>query len=392
MEIARSDAIRRIAIVVVLAAVLTLAGCTLLSQDPTYPSDSEIRSELTSLETMEADIVSRTATNGTETSTRIDLVRNFSADSVRSTTVTGNASGTTFVANANRTSYYFPDSNTVRVYDSFTNGTRGLQQTVDQMTSIYRELRSGDAEDSIGISTAPTVPSASGQDGSSPRVSIPLAGNVTVSDEGTATIDGRTTRVVRLVGTGDVEYIRNATYWIDQEWHLPLQSRVTLQVGGDTTTVTTTYTNVTINDAVDTERFTFDPPATAREIRGTQGSLRSYEIPSQLRNATPHAVPDPDLPAEYEFQVGELSPANASQGITMIYAGESDTITISKLPDRTVELAPDAERIDVAGNEGRVVSAGPNTAIVWICGGNSYSVTGASSAPLRKIARSMACA
>lgn len=385
-------AARHVAIALVLLAGLALAGCTLVPQDTEYPPDDEIRSELTSLETLQADIVTTTVSNGTETTTRVRLVRNVSADSVRSTTVSGNASGEALVSNGTHTWYYTPTANTVRIYDGITNGSRGIQRTVDRMASIYGELRADDdADGSIGISPAPTVPSAGSGSTASPQVSIPLAGNVSVIDDGTATVDGRSTRVVRLVGTGDVEYVTNATYWIDTEWHLPIKSRITVQVGDETTTVTTTYANVTVNEPVAPDRFAYEPPPTATVVEGTNGGLRSYAERAELEATTPHDVPDPDLPAGYEFEAGELAPAESTQSITLIYSGSTDTLTVTKLPDDETDL-DEGEPVDVGGNPGRIVDAGGNTAVVWTCDGDSYSVVGAGSAPLQDVASSVACA
>lgn len=385
-------AARHVAIALVLAAGLALAGCTLATQDSQYPSDSEIRSELTSLETLQAEVVTTTVSNGTETTARVRLVRNFSTDGVRSSTVSGNASGEVLVSNGTRTWYYTPTDNTVRRYEGVTNGSREIQRTVDQMTSIYDELREGeDADGSIGISPAPTVPADGSGSSASRGIVIPLAGDVSVIDDGMATVDGRSTRVVRLVGTGDVDYVRNATYWIDEERHLPIRSRVTVQVGDETTTVTTTYTNLTVNEPVDPERFSYEPPPTATVVEGTNGSLRSYAARAELAAATPHDVPDPDLPSGYEFEAGQLSPAETSQSITLIYSGSADTLTVTKLPDYETDL-DEGEPVDVGGNPGRIVEAGGNRAVVWTCDGDSYSVVGAGSAPLEDVASSIACA
>lgn len=385
-------AARHVAIALVLLAGLALAGCMVSPQDSQYPSDSEVRSELTSLETLQADVVTTTVSNGTETTARVRLVRNFSSDSVRSTTVSGNASGEVLVSNDTHTWYYTPTDNTVRRYEGVTNGSREIQRTVDQMTNIYGELRDGDdADGSIGISPAPTVPTDGSGSSAAPQITIPLAGNVSVIDDGTATVDGRSTRVVRLVGTGDVDYVRNATYWIDTEWHLPIKSRVTVQVGDETTTVTTTYTNVTVNEPVDPDRFTYEPPPAATVVEGTEGSLRSYEERSELEAATPHVVPEPDLPADYEFAAGELAPVDSTQSITLIYSGSADTLTVTKIQDYETGL-DEGEPVDVGGNQGRLVDAGGNTALVWRCDGNSYSVVGAGSAPLQDVASSIACA
>jgi outer membrane lipoprotein-sorting protein len=385
-------AARHVAIALVLLAGLALAGCTLSPQDSPYPADSEVRSQLTSLETLQADVVTTTLSNGTETTTRVRLVRNFTSDGVRSTTVSGNASGQVLVSNGTRTWYYTPTDNRVRRYAGLTNGSDEIQRTVDQMTSIYDELRDGeDADGSIGISPAPTVPAEGSGSSASRQLVIPLAGNVSVIDEGTATVDGRSTRVVRLVGTGDADYVRNATYWIDAEWHLPIKSRITVQVGDRTSTVTTTYTNLTVNEPVDPDRFTYEPPPTATVVEGTNGSLRSYEERSELEAATPHAVPEPDLPESYEFTAAELAPVESSQSITLIYSGSADTLTVTKIQDYEADL-DEGEPVEVGGNPGRLVDAGGNTALVWRCNGNSYSVVGAGSAPLEEVASSMACA
>lgn len=384
---------RHVALALVLVGGLALAGCTLQPQSSEYPDRSEVRDQLSSLQAIEADVVSETAGPGNETRIRMHVVQNVATGEFRITVEDGPSSGTTMVSNGSTLWYYQPERNVVRVIRGLPSTDR-VNTTASMVGSIYDRLEdSEDADGSIGISPAPTVPAGppetcpSGQ-----SVRLPLGDNATVRDGGTASVDGRETRVVELEAGEGGSLLENATYWIDREWHFPLQSRVHVRIGNETTATTTTYRNVTFNPDVSDVQFSFEPPATATVVEGRNGSFQTYQNRSALVAATDRSIPDPDVPADYSFDSAELAPAGTGQSVAMIYASDSKTLTVSKLAGVESALREDAERIDVAGQEGRLVSVGTNRAIVWTCEGSTYSVRGAGDGvDLRSVAESVAC-
>lgn len=383
--------VRRVAIALVLVGALALAGCTLGSNGSGYPDDSEVRDRLTSIETVEADVVVETDDpNGT--TERMHLVRNFSTGDYRATVTAGPANGTTLVIDGSQAWYYLPQQNVARETDDPIEGS-ALNATIDTVTTIFDHLDDGeDADGSVGISPAPTVPTTGQSSPSKRELSLPLGDSATVTDAGTATVDGRETRVVDVDVTDDSSIIENATYWIGDERHFPLKAAVTVRTGGQTTVATTTYRNVTFNEPVSEERFTLDASPDAQVVESPNGTLRSYSNRTSLATATDLEVPDPSLPDEYELQSAQITPRGTNETITMIYGGEGTTITVRKLLDFEAEFGSDGERIEVGDRPGRFLDLDGSNVVVWTCTGDTYSVQGPADGPsLRDVASSMAC-
>ncbi|ERH14085.1 MAG: outer membrane lipoprotein-sorting protein, partial [halophilic archaeon J07HB67] len=80
-----------------------------------------------------------------------------------------------------------------------------------------------------------------------------------VSFEGTDTVAGRDVYVVSLDSETEGS-VSNTTLKVDQEYWYPLEYTTTSQFGDTETTVTVTHRNVTFNEPVADDRFSFDPP------------------------------------------------------------------------------------------------------------------------------------
>lgn len=372
-----------------------LAGCSFASEDASYPDESQVRDKLTSVATLEADVVTETTVGGNETTVRTHLVRSFDSGRYRSSVIDGPAGGMTVVMNESTMRYYEPSSNTLQYIDRPSANRSPINRTVETVSTIYDRLEDDDAngDGQIGISPAPTVPSTgTGSNAGQPSMLLPVGDNVTVSNAGTDTVDGRTARVVELESTDEKSLIHNATYYIDTEWHLPLKSTVAIEVGNRTSVSTVTYTNVTINGAIDDGTFEFDAPPTATVVDGPNGSFQQFDDRGSLVEATDVAVPEPSVPTGYEFETADVTPTASGQSLTIVYAGTSDSITVTKQTGSEVNLTT-GEPIDIAGEPARRVSIGSNEAIVWTCTDNSYSVVGAADGPsLADVATSIGCA
>ncbi|GAB3682239.1 hypothetical protein GCM10028857_07710 [Salinarchaeum chitinilyticum] len=388
---------RHVVLALVLLAALAFAGCTFTSQDTTYPDEPAVREQLTELHTLEADIVTETTVDGNQTTIRTHLVRNFDQHRYRSAVVDGPSAGITVVMNESTMQYYTPSSNTVQRIDRPSINQSPIDHTVETVSSIFERLddeANGDADGAIGISPAPTVPTKSPGSGSGqPAVTLPIGDNVSVSNAGTDTVDGREVRVVELRSTDEKSLIENATYYIDTEWYLPLKSTVAIRVGNQTTVTTRTYTNVTINGDVDAGTFEFDAPPTATVVEGLNGSFQQFDSRASLEEGVEQTVPDPSVPSGYQFENAQVNPAVDGQSVTIVYAGESDSITVTKRSGTEVNLSEEGEPVEIGDATGRRLAVGPNQAIVWICDDNSYSVVGASDGPpIESVAKSVGCA
>lgn len=383
---------RRVGIVLVVLVGLALAGCTIASQESEYPDEDDVRGQLTSLETLEADVVTESTIGDNVTTTREHVVQDLENGRFRSVVESGVSEGTTVVMDGSTLWFYRPQHDTVQVVRDTPDGD-SVDRTIRTVSTIYEQLDDGDADGRVGISPAPTVPEAGADSGPGQgQLTLPIGDNVSVSDRGTGVVDGRDVRIVDLRTTDDRSLLRNATYYIDQEWHLPLKTRVAVQVGNRTNVATVTYTNVSFDEPVDDEQFEFEPPSTASVVEGANGSFDQYHSRDSLVEAVDQSVPDPSHPTGYEFQYAQVSPSASGQTITMIYASESDTVTVSKASGETDGQSDRGEPVEVAGQSGRRVSVGPNDAIVWSCGGNTYSVVGAADGPpLLDVAASVGC-
>ncbi|WP_248515693.1 LolA family protein [Salinarchaeum laminariae] len=385
---------RHVLLALVVLGGVTLAGCSFTSQDTTYPDEPQVRDQLASIETLEAEVVTETTVDGNETTVRTHLVREFDTGHYRSSVIDGPAEGMTVVMNESAMQFYDPSSNTLQYIDRPAINATAINRTVDTVSTIYNRLDDGDTntDGQIGISPAPTVPSTgTGSNAGQPSMILPVGDNVTVTNAGMDTVDGREVRVVDLDSTDEKSLIQNATYYIDTEWHLPLQSTVAVEVGNQTTVTTSTYTNVTINGAIDAGTFEFQAPPTTTVVDGPNGSFQQFDERASLVEATDETVPDPSVPTGYEFESAEVYPAASGQSLTIVYAGTSDSITVTKRTESDVNLT-NGEQIEIAGEPARRVSVGPNDAIVWTCAGTTYSVVGPTDGPsIADVAASMGC-
>lgn len=386
---------RHVVLALVLLAGLAFAGCTFASQETTYPDEPTVHEQLTAIETLEADVVTETTIDGNETMIRTQLVRDFERNRYRSEVIDGPSAGMTVVMNESAMQYYAPSSNTLQFIDRPSMNESPIERTVETVSSIFERLadENSDADGEIGISPAPTVPTAGTGSGSGqPSMTLPVGDNVSVSNAGTDTVDGREARVVELRSTDEKSLLQNATYYIGQEWFLPLKSTVAVQVGNQTTVSTTTYTNVTINGHVDAGAFEFDAPPTATVVDGPNGSFQQFDSRAKLEEGVDQSIPQPEIPSGYEFESAEVNPAASDQSVTIVYAGSSDSISVTKQSGTEVNLSDDAEHVEIGDASGRRVSVGPNEAIVWTCDGNSYSVVGsADGPPIESVAASVGC-
>jgi len=381
----------RYAIVLVLVvSTLALTGCTLPEDGGTdYPSESDVRERLTSLESLEADVEVTTDAGGNESSTRLHLRRDFETNRFRTEPMDPTANATTVVSNGTVTWLYEPTSRTVTVIEN-PETPDAVGRTAETIGAIYGQLDDGEADGSVGISPAPTVPTGTAEDAPDTRLDIPLGEDVSASAEGTETVDGRETDVVSLEVHSDDTAVRNLTYWIDQEWHFPLRSVVTVEVGDRTTVTETTYRNVTFDPVLEDEVFEFEPPANATVRDGTEGTFQGFRDYEELVAATDLDVPDPDLPEGYQFDQGEISPVGENEAVTLLYAGEEGTIVVTKLVGSSSDLE-NGEPVDVGGHDGRFLDQGTARGLVWTCEDDTYTVIGPDDDTMLAVGQSIGC-
>jgi len=93
------------------------------------------------------------------------------------------------------------------------------------------------------------------------------------------------------------------TWWIDAETGYPIKERVELGDPADLETrprtLTTTYTNVTVDEPIPDDRFAFDPPPNTDVYEPIEAI--EVETVAEADEALPFAVPEPTVPERFSF-------------------------------------------------------------------------------------------
>ena len=220
-----------------------------------------------------------------------------------------------------------------------------------------------------------------------------------------ASVDGRETHVVELrpvdpertgaitLLVGDEEFelavgesadadgtdttAGTTTWWIDAETGTPIRERVELQ-GPDDRVMTTTYTDVRFDEPIPDERFSFDPPA------GTDvyEPIESIDVDgvADADAALPFDVPEPDVPARFEF--GGVN-ANEFRGdLTAEFFYRTDGDPAEDVWVRVTERPPlhEADTAAVIDDEagpfdGVLAETFLGTTYAWECDGVTHEVS-----------------
>jgi outer membrane lipoprotein-sorting protein len=237
-----------------------------------------------------------------------------------------------------------------------------------------------------GVDPLPVVPHS----GAGPPVSESVTGSANhgVSYNGTASVDGRETYVLRLTSAASSGY--EQTLWVDTEHFFPLKHRTAWTDDGERVTVTTTYTNVTFDPGLSPETFQFDPPRNATVERPSTPEVTTHGSIAALRASTDISVPDPDLPATFELVYASQTTGKA-RGVGLQYVNATSTLSVAKY-NLTYPVRGGDKRVTVAGREA-VLSLGSTVSVSWNCPAYRYTVrgSGVSRERVLAVAESVAC-
>lgn len=244
--------------------------------------------------------------------------------------------------------------------------------------------------------------------------------------EGTEPVDGRETHVVEaqppddeagptielLVGdsvyaipvdpTTDLEALTiSRTILIDDEYRYPVAERNVVFDGDDDLLhrMSVTYEDLSIDEGLDADTFTYEPPADA-EVR-TEGTEPEgvFESSAAAADAVPYDLPDPDVPEPYVLDRVTVVERSAEQGTTATLWYTDPDVTGRELlvaVRETQRFNPDVlEEIEFDGitayhQDGRLET------VFWTCDDSGLSYRIASPAvddpePLLEIASSIGC-
>jgi len=233
-----------------------------------------------------------------------------------------------------------------------------------------------------GVAPLPIVPSAA----SGPNTSTDAA--LGVEYDGTTTVGDREAYVLRVAPQSDAATYEQ-TLLVDTQHFLVLEQRTEWVDDGAPVSVTTTYTNVSVDPGLGDERFTFEPPANATVERVDTPETTTYQSAAALREATNVSVPSPELPASFRPTYASETTGEVN-GVGLRYVNETARITVAKY-DRTFPV--NGDRTVSVGDRNAAVTYGPTASVSWNCGAYRYTVRGQSvpASVLVEVARSVGC-
>lgn len=195
-----------------------------------------------------------------------------------------------------------------------------------------------------------------------------------VSFEGTDTVAGRDVYVVSLDSTSEAG-TSNTTLKVDQEYWFPLEYTTTSQFGDTEMTVTMTHRNVTFNEPVADDRFSFDPPEGATLEQTNSIGSEKFDSVERLDAATAFDVPTPSVPDDYSLESATTFTNNGNTSATIVYTNSSDArLSYSVSPEAETEM--DGETVTVDSTEVTVADFGSSTRASWTCGDTQYALSG----------------
>jgi outer membrane lipoprotein-sorting protein len=152
--------------------------------------------------------------------------------------------------------------------------------------------------------------------------------------EGRERLDGEATYRLRVepTNTGSMSGSVDATVWVDTETYFPEAAHVETDSERFDYEMDAQFRNVTLNASIPADRFTIDVPEDAEEPDYSMPERTSYDSLSALRNGTNRSVPDPDVPAAFDFEEGSVVEGDDYHAITLRYADDEDSLHVSKRP------------------------------------------------------------
>ena len=203
-----------------------------------------------------------------------------------------------------------------------------------------------------------------------------ILNNSEVSYKGTDTVAGRDVHVIELT---DTERDSTVTIKADQEHWYPLAYETSYSYDGITTTMSWTHRNVSFNEPVDDDTFTFEPPAGAELKETTTPDVTEFDSVSAANEATAYEVVEPDMPDSYTIESINEMVIDGSSTTTLSYRN-GDKGAYYSVSNESVgsesAAGSDGESVTIGNTTGTVSSYGETTSVRWSCDGMRYSLSG----------------
>lgn len=371
MDFTRPRRLAWIAGFVVLLIASSVAVGVLISGDQATPEFTEsVSDRYDSLDGFEAERLT-VIQRGDQTTRSLDQVaRRPGTGQYRIEDVTEGASGREVrIADGNTLWIYWPESAEAKRVAGV-NTSRSLPSRLDRLFAIIE--RGGTTSGTHDVDPLPFVPESSDR-------TAGIAGSMTVSYDGSETVDGRETYVIHLQSnatTAGVVQNFEQTLWIDQEWYLPLKRTTEYVRDGDPVSVTTTYWNVSFNTGIEAETFTFDPPANVTVADTDSTRQQQFVDIAGLRVVASVSVPDVNVPETLKLVKATRTVTTQVRSIGLKYENETAVLAISKSNLTWYEPSTDGQAVTVGGQNATLRNLGTEMRVSWTTPNARYSVAG----------------
>jgi len=373
---------RRPVAVCLLCLVAVLAGCTAtLGDDEALPDSEDIAETYTSLDAYSATFVFNSSGETPESIDRVSptriegelIVRPGTGEMYREVEPWVGSNRQVIVSNGTVAWVYEESANRVRRVEVARTDSqrRQLRQIV---TRINRNRSDGEGEFAL-----PIVPIGVGGgfgDSTGPGSTGGLDVSTVATYEGTETVGGRETHVLAVESTNESAVRGRWTYYLDTEWYVLLRSTSNVTVDGKQTQTSFRLQNVTFDPDVPADRFEFTPPENVT-VTGSKTDIERYQSREQLAEVTDLRVPDPDVPARFEFDGARRSLFRSVERISLRYTSDVATLVVSR-QNVTDDLSVDGggREVQVGDRTGVYEESPRRSQLRWECPESTQSIRG----------------
>ncbi|MFB6129181.1 MAG: outer membrane lipoprotein carrier protein LolA [Halorhabdus sp.] len=268
------------------------------------------------------------------------------------------------------------------------NTSRSLPSRLDRLFAIVERGEKTETTATHDVDPLPFVPENTDR-------TAGIAGRMSVSYEGTGTVDGRETYVIHLESnatTAGVVQDFEQTLWVDQEWYLPLKRTTEYVRDGESVSITTVYRNVTFNPGFPAGTFQFNPPSNVTVVDADSTRQQQFVDIASLRAVASFSVPDPDVPETFRLVKATRTVTDRVRSIGLTYENETSVLLISKSNLTWYQPSTDGQAVTVDGYNATLRNLGTELRVSWTTPNARYSVagTGVAKSTLLEVAESVA--
>jgi outer membrane lipoprotein-sorting protein len=182
----------------------------------------------------------------------------------------------------------------------------------------------------------------------------------------------------------------DVSVWVDPDRGLPVRLNQSYTFEEERVSTSMRLTDIDLDPDFGPGRFRLDvPPDT--EVIDRSNVTRTYDSRAALAANASLPVPDPDVPAGYEFRRGTLFDTNESSLVLATYVSGEERIVVQVSTDE-LTVGENATEVEVGTATGYYRDAGPSDLVTWACERVHVTVGGtADEESILSVARSIGC-